>query len=511
MKKLQWVSGIFLVITCVSVVFFIFSSRSIEAAVRPSVSIDNNASRTEDRDVTLYLTGPENVSEMRISNNGTPALDASWEPFRSRRSWKLDYGRGTKRVFVQFKTSDGRIDRTVYQDSIFYSIPEEMGVDMEINDGEEETDRRSVQITFEYTAGVEELRLSNTPDMNGVPWQRATRGVTWVLSPESGVKTVYVQFKDGNEQTTQVSDSITYVAPARIIEDRSLIRGQNGTVYYHGVDGLLHPFHSTAVFLTWYDRVAPITEISDTKLREFVIGNSMCVRGGTWLVQFPPVPRVYAVEPGCILKPLYSPIEAYLLYGPRWADRIISLPLFAERHYRVIDPRHEQVEDTEVDRDQDGVPEETEAVYGSSDRTEDTDGDWLSDYEEIYIWFTDPDNADTDGDGYADGREILAGFSPLGKNRLQSVPRTSYQYPAGSMVRNPDNDRIYYVDVAGNYRELGRNTTDRRITSNNLQPQFLITPAYDIVLEPIIRTGVSREDELLMYPTKRVGTALQPL
>lgn len=511
MKKLQWVSAIFLMVGTVSVLLFMFSSRDIVAAVRPSVMIDNNASRTEDRDVMLYLVGPENVSEMRISNNGAPALDARWEPFRARKNWELDYGRGTKRVFVQFKTRDGQIDRTVYQDSIFYSIPEKMGVEMEINNGDAETNSRSVQLTFEYTSGVEEVRISNIPDMNGVPWQRVSRSLTWVLSPDSGVKTVYVQFKDGNEDTVQISDSITYVAPARVIEDRSLIRGQNGTVYYHGVDGLLHPFHSTAVFLTWYDRVAAITEISDAKLREFVIGDSMCVRGGTWLVRFPPVPRVYAVEPGCVLKPVYSPIEAYLLYGPRWADRIISLPLFAEQHYDVIDPRHEQVEDTEVDRDADGVPEDIEEQYGSSDRKEDTDGDWLSDFEEIYIWFTDPDNADTDGDGYADGREILAGFSPLGRNRLQTVPRTSYQYPAGSMVRNPDNDRIYYVDIDGGYHELGRSIDDRRITTNNLQPQFLIEPAYDIVLEPIERTGVNREDELIRYPTKRVGNTLQPL
>ena len=43
----------------------------------------------------------------------------------------------------------------------------------------------------------------------------------------------------------------------------------------------------------------------------------------------------------------------------------------------------------------------------------DTDGDGLSDYEEIYIYGTSPYLADTDGDGYTDKQEIDGGFDPL--------------------------------------------------------------------------------------------------
>ncbi len=50
----------------------------------------------------------------------------------------------------------------------------------------------------------------------------------------------------------------------------------------------------------------------------------------------------------------------------------------------------------------------------------DTDGDGLSDYEELNTYYTDPSKADTDGDSYNDKVEIDSGYSPhLGdKKRL---------------------------------------------------------------------------------------------
>jgi len=51
----------------------------------------------------------------------------------------------------------------------------------------------------------------------------------------------------------------------------------------------------------------------------------------------------------------------------------------------------------------------------------DSDGDGLSDYDEIYIYHTDPYNADTDTDGYSDGHEVKNGYDPnkKGDDKLQ--------------------------------------------------------------------------------------------
>jgi len=48
----------------------------------------------------------------------------------------------------------------------------------------------------------------------------------------------------------------------------------------------------------------------------------------------------------------------------------------------------------------------------------DTDKDTLSDYNEIYVYKTDPFNPDTDGDGYKDGAEVKGGYNPNGPGKL---------------------------------------------------------------------------------------------
>jgi hypothetical protein len=43
----------------------------------------------------------------------------------------------------------------------------------------------------------------------------------------------------------------------------------------------------------------------------------------------------------------------------------------------------------------------------------DSDGDGLSQYQEVIVYGTDPDDADSDDDGFSDGFEVETGFSPL--------------------------------------------------------------------------------------------------
>lgn len=66
------------------------------------------------------------------------------------------------------------------------------------------------------------------------------------------------------------------------------------------------------------------------------------------------------------------------------------------------------------DIDNDGLSGNEEASYGTSDTSADTDGDGVSDYDEVRTYGTDPTNADTDGDGYGDNDEINSEHDPLG-------------------------------------------------------------------------------------------------
>jgi len=68
-----------------------------------------------------------------------------------------------------------------------------------------------------------------------------------------------------------------------------------------------------------------------------------------------------------------------------------------------------------IDSDGDGLSDYEEIyIYKTDPYNQDSDGDGLSDYEEVMIFGTDPLSADTDGDTYFDGQEILSGYNPLG-------------------------------------------------------------------------------------------------
>jgi hypothetical protein len=75
-----------------------------------------------------------------------------------------------------------------------------------------------------------------------------------------------------------------------------------------------------------------------------------------------------------------------------------------------------------VDTDADGLEDQREQGLGTDPAHWDTDGDELSDGDEVIIWKTDPLNPDTDGDGFFDGAEIKNGYSPTGPGKIFEPP-----------------------------------------------------------------------------------------
>lgn len=71
------------------------------------------------------------------------------------------------------------------------------------------------------------------------------------------------------------------------------------------------------------------------------------------------------------------------------------------------------IPDGEEDFDEDGIPNAEEALYGTHVAAADTDRDNLTDYEEIYIYGTNPLEKDSDGDGVNDDVEMQYGLNPL--------------------------------------------------------------------------------------------------
>ncbi len=91
-----------------------------------------------------------------------------------------------------------------------------------------------------------------------------------------------------------------------------------------------------------------------------------------------------------------------------------------------------------------------------ADLLKDTDGDGITDYDEVAIYNTDPTVADTDNDGFTDGAEILAGFDPLSDIRESVI---TYESPKEAGVFRED---ILKIDSITSVSEQLATTTDVR-------------------------------------------------
>lgn len=72
-----------------------------------------------------------------------------------------------------------------------------------------------------------------------------------------------------------------------------------------------------------------------------------------------------------------------------------------------------------LDKDRDGLEDSKEKELGLSNLNFDTDGDGLSDVDEIEVWKTDPKKFDSDSDSFGDGYEVINGYNPAGSGNLQ--------------------------------------------------------------------------------------------
>ena len=71
-----------------------------------------------------------------------------------------------------------------------------------------------------------------------------------------------------------------------------------------------------------------------------------------------------------------------------------------------------------ADPDKDGLTNDQELQQGTDPNKADTDGDGLTDGDEVRKYRTDPLNSDTDGDTYQYGAEVKAGYNPRGSGKL---------------------------------------------------------------------------------------------
>lgn len=367
------------------------------------------------------------------------------------------------------------------------------------------TSDRMVELRISYPTDTKKIVVTNK-ETNG---RKETFGpissVQWLLSTGTGKKTVVMEFQDEKGKKTQVEKSITYTEPNTSLKEGTLIKDPSGTVYFFGFDKKLHAFLSLPIYLSWFNDFSQVKVASRTVVRNIERGTPMCIRPGTWLVKFRSFGRVYAVEPGCQLRPLRSEVEATVFYGKDWAKRVRELDSSEMVSYQVMDPSALSASD---DRDQDGVEDTKESEFHTSDKRIDSDSDLLSDYEEIFVWFTDPRRQDTDGDGVKDGKEIMSGNSPVGEGKITTLPQ-QYTYPVGSLIYDAKNKQYVYQHWDGHTYFLSKTMKDKAFTSNNFSDRFVSRSTFPWKIQTRSGYKLLSNDIYLMYPLVRVGNGYQ--
>ncbi len=84
-----------------------------------------------------------------------------------------------------------------------------------------------------------------------------------------------------------------------------------------------------------------------------------------------------------------------------------------------------------VDTDKDGLDDVREREIGTNPQNPDTDGDGLTDGEEVITLKSSPLNSDTDNDGLSDGDEVL-----IWKTNILNPDSDNDTYPDGTEVKN---------------------------------------------------------------------------
>lgn len=108
----------------------------------------------------------------------------------------------------------------------------------------------------------------------------------------------------------------------------------------------------------------------------------------------------------------------------------------------------EEISDSDVDIDGDGLSNIQEIELGTDPRKSDTDNDGLSDSDELNIYNTDPLNPDTDEDGLNDGDEVILGLNPLKSDTDDNGVLDSDEYIEQDVNRNRFDNSLFSNNVA---------------------------------------------------------------
>jgi len=162
--------------------------------------------------VSLSLTVEDAVA-MAISNisiRDTSQLKTLWEPFQSKKSWKLEGEDGLKMVYGRFRDEAGNLSIEYYDKIVLDKIPP-TDIKIAINGGAQWFSDKSGKAAISLAAnGASEVMLSNSSDFSKGTWEPMIEfRKDWTMNTTRETAEVYAKFKDKAGNISQsVSASI---------------------------------------------------------------------------------------------------------------------------------------------------------------------------------------------------------------------------------------------------------------------------------------------------------------
>src|SRR3989338_8659319 len=115
-----------------------------------------------------------------------------------------------------------------------------------------------------------------------------------------------------------------------------VITGSDGLYFYVGYDDKRYtmprpgvpnqPAGDYNVYSSWYSGSNQVIPVTDDELRSRALGGTATLRPGTKLVKIASDPKIYAVEPGGVLRYIEGDTTSTALYGTDWQSRVVVVP-----------------------------------------------------------------------------------------------------------------------------------------------------------------------------------------
>lgn len=216
-----------------------------------------------------------------------------------------------------------------------------------INDGNDCTASKEVVLTLEAKNAYEVL-VSNDENFVGADWMSfsSPNSISWTLTEGEGTKTVYARYKAvSGTISAKINDEINYtttcqeetpeVPPEEVTPEEPtdqetsdysigdlIKRADNSAIYYYGSDGKRHPFPNETVYFSWYADFSGVKTVSAEALASIQLAKNVTMRPGTWLIKIKTNPKVYAIEPGGVIRWITTEDIAKRLYGDDFASLV---------------------------------------------------------------------------------------------------------------------------------------------------------------------------------------------